>query len=166
MKSRFSFLMLLVLALVLAACGSSSSSAASSPKPEVERQQASGGVPAFQTDTRTDAQGAVTVAVTPLDINDSGDTLEFDVAMNTHSVDLGMDVADRSTLTTDSGLTVAAITWDAPGGGHHVSGKLTFPASWEGKSLLEGATQVTLTIRDVDAPERVFVWNVVKQMPS
>ena len=102
------------------------------------------------------------MAVTPLDLNGSGETLEFDVAMNTHSVDLGMDLADRSTLTTDSGLTVAATTWDAPPGGHHVSGTLTFPASMEGKSLLEGATQVTLTIRDVDAPERVFVWNVVK----
>ncbi len=162
MKFRFSFLILSVLVLVLAACGSSSSSAASSPKPEVERQQVSGSVPAFQTDTRTDEQGAVTVAVTPLDLNGSGETLEFDVAMSTHSVDLGMDLADRSTLTTDSGLTVAAITWDAPGGGHHVSGTLIFPASMEGKSLLEDATQVTLTIRDVDAPERVFVWNVVK----
>ncbi len=47
-----------------------------------------------------------------------------------------------------------------PTGGHHVSGTLSFPASVEGKPVLDGATKLTLTIKSVDAPERVFIWDL------
>ncbi len=49
-------------------------------------------------------------------------------------------------------------TWDGPRGGHHVSGRLTFRGMEEGKSILDGATQLTLTLRDLDAPARTFRW--------
>jgi hypothetical protein len=71
---------------------------------------------------RTDEQGAVVFQVTPLDLTNPTDTLDFDVAMNTHSVDLGIDLAPLSTLMTDTGLTLQATKWDAPGGCHHVDG--------------------------------------------
>lgn len=109
---------------------------------------------------RSDEQGAVVFQITPLGLNMSADPLEFDVAMNTHSVDLGMDLAPLSTLTTDTGVTVQATKWDAPGGGHHVSGKLIFPATQNGKSILEGASKLTLTIIKVDAASRVFEWEL------
>lgn len=110
---------------------------------------------------RVDQQGVVTVEVTPTNLNSPSDTLDFDVALNTHSVDLGMDLAALSTLTTDTGITVAATAWDGPpGGGHHVSGKLTFRATKDGKSILEGATRLTLTILNVDAPSRTFEWQL------
>jgi hypothetical protein len=110
--------------------------------------------------TRTDEQGAVTFEVTPLNLLEATDSLEFDVSMNTHSVDLSMDLAQLATLTTDTGLTVLAANWDATPGGHHVPGKLIFPATQDGKSLLEGAGKLTLTIVNVDAPTRVFEWSL------
>lgn len=111
--------------------------------------------------TRVDEQGMVVMEVTPLDLGAPGDTLEFDIVMNTHSVDLSMDLATLSTLTTDTGVSVQPTLWDAPpGGGHHVAGKLIFPATKDGVSILEGVGRITLTIRDVDAPSRLFEWEL------
>ncbi len=110
--------------------------------------------------TRSDEQGAVTVKVTPLNLSSAGATVDFEVDMNTHSVDLGMNLASLATLTTDTGLRVAPVKWEAPGGGHHVSGRLVFPSSVDGRPLLKGATKVTLLLRDVAAPERTFVWSI------
>ncbi len=108
--------------------------------------------------TRTDQQGAITVEVKPLNLDNPSGQLEFDVVMDTHSVDLSMDLTTLATLTTDTGITVQATVWDAPRGGHHVEGKLIFPAVKDGRSILEGAGKLTLTIVDVDAPSRIFDW--------
>ncbi|MDP2777951.1 MAG: hypothetical protein Q8O48_09950 [Anaerolineales bacterium] len=110
--------------------------------------------------TRSDQQGAVTVEVTPLNLDDPSEQIEFDVVLDTHSVDLSMDLATLATLTTDTGATVQATVWDAPRGGHHVAGKLIFPATQESKSILDGATMLTLTIVNVDAPSRIFEWEL------
>ena len=110
---------------------------------------------------RTDSQGAVTMAITPLNLSAPGETLDFEVAMDTHSVDLSMDLATLAVLSADNGRMVQATAWEAPQGGHHVSGKLSFPASAGGVAVLEGAAQVTLTVRGVDVPERVFVWELI-----
>lgn len=110
---------------------------------------------------RVDEQGMVVIEVTPANLDGEADTLEFDLSMNTHSVDLSMDLAALSTLSTDTGLTVQPLRWDAPpGGGHHVSGKLIFPSTVDGKSVLEGAGKLTLTILNVDAPTRIFEWQL------
>lgn len=106
-----------------------------------------------------DAQGAVEVAIIPLNLNNPGGTLDFEVSLNTHSIDLSMDLAALATLVTDSGKTVQASLWDAPLGGHHVSGVLSFPADVDGASFLEGATRLTLTLSGLDVPERVFNWD-------
>lgn len=111
-------------------------------------------------ETLVDEQGAVAVAVTPLNIGQDGATLDFEVAMNTHSVDLSMDLATLATLTTDTGEEVAASSWDTPLGGHHATGVLSFPASSAEGRLLDGATAVTLTLVDVDAPARTFTWSL------
>ena len=50
--------------------------------------------------------------------------------------------------------------WDAPRGGHHVEGKLFFPVTVDGKSILDGVTKLTLTITDVDTPIRTFEWEL------
>lgn len=110
--------------------------------------------------TRMDQQGMVTVEVTPLNLGMPVETLIFEVAMNTHSVDLSMDLATISTLTTDTGLVIQATLWDAPRGGHHVSGNLIFPATKDSKPILEGATKFTLTITNVDVPTRTFEWEL------
>jgi len=110
--------------------------------------------------TRMDEQGAIVFEITPLNLGTPADMLEFDVALNTHSVDLSMDLAALSTLSTDTGFTIQAINWDAIPGGHHVSGTLIFPATNDGKSILEGVSKLTLTIVNVDAASRVFEWNL------
>jgi len=110
--------------------------------------------------SRTDGQGAVVMEVTPLNLGTPAAELEFEVSMNTHSVDLSMDLATLAILTTDAGARVPASLWDAPRGGHHVEGKLVFPATNDGKSILEGASKLTLTILDVDASSRVFEWEL------
>jgi hypothetical protein len=110
--------------------------------------------------TRSDQQGAIIMDITPLNLGVPTDTLEFDVALTTHSIDLSMDLATSSRLTTDTGVSVESTLWDAPRGGHHVEGKLIFPANKDGKSILEGATNLTLTIINVDAPTRIFEWEL------
>lgn len=110
--------------------------------------------------TRTDEQGAVIVDVTPSNLSSPGNTIDFEVGMNTHSVDLSMDLAALATLETDTGLMVAPLSWEGMSGGHHVSGKLLFPAQVNGKPLLAGATTLTLVISNVDAPERTFIWKI------
>jgi hypothetical protein len=103
------------------------------------------------------------VAVTPLNLEETdAETLAFEVVMNTHSVDLSMDLASLTTLKLDNGNEVTAVLWDAQPGGHHVSGILSFPASVNGTTLLAEASQLTLTIRDVDVSVRVFTWQLGK----
>ena len=102
----------------------------------------------------------VTVEVTPLNLGMPVDMLIFEVAMNTHSVDLSMDLATLSILTTDASSVMQTSLWDAPRGGHHISGNLIFPATEDGKSILAGATKFTLTITNVDVPTRAFEWEL------
>jgi hypothetical protein len=149
---------LLVIALFLAACSPAAPTAV--PAPAQPTASTAEPVVASTDLARSDAQGAVTVSVTPINLSDPTDKLEFNVSLETHSVDLSMDLATLATLTTDTGLAVQATTWDAPRGGHHVQGKLIFPATQDGKSILEGTTKLTLTITNVDAPSRIFEWQL------
>lgn len=151
MKHKWMIVLSLMLGLSLVACGGATPDSAL----EVNDSQGGGWT---ETATQTDDQGAVTVEITPLNLADAGETLDFQVVLDTHSVDLSMDLAALATLTTDTGKTSQALKWDAPLGSHHVEGTLSFPAAMDGSTLLEGASQITLTIKDLDAPQRVFVW--------
>lgn len=152
-------LLFLLLVLFLSAC-----SPAVKTRPVVSIPTETAPAPTTQAasegTTRTDQQGAVVVEVTPLNLDAPGQTLDFQVSMNTHSVDLGMDLATLATLATDAGLQAEAISWDGPRGGHHVSGTLSFPATVNEKPLLEGASQMRLTIRSVNANARIFTWSI------
>jgi hypothetical protein len=54
------------------------------------------------------------------------------------------------------------LSWPV-GSGHHYEGTLTFPAkTTDGKTLLEGAKTLTLTISNTDVAKRVFVWELTK----
>lgn len=173
----FPFLFLLVIGLILAGCSAPVSSSTIQPSvellattpslsPATPTQAATdqpvqpSGAQAIQLAELTDSQGAVTVIVKSLDLNSSQDKLDFEVALDTHSIDLSMDLAALATLTTDTGLSVQAAKWDALLGGHHVSGTLSFPSTLEGKAILDGASTLTLIIKDVDASERVFAWDL------
>jgi len=147
---------LLTLSLVLAAC--SATVAQNDPQPAPVSGESSS--PSNDSAMRIDEQGEIIFEITPLNLDSPTETFEFDVVMTTHSIDLSMDLATLSTLTTDTGVSVESTLWDAPRGGHHVEGKLIFPATKDGKSILEGATKLTLTITNVDAPTRIFEWEL------
>ncbi len=149
----------LLSALLLGACSSAKApgtNGATSVPPTVNREAAG---PQLDL-TRSDAQGAVTVELKPENLDQPTGALVFDVSMNTHMVDLSMDLAKLSVLATDTGKIVQAIQWQGPGGGHHVQGKLSFPATVDGAKVLEGAHSITITIKDVDAPVRNFTWQL------
>lgn len=113
--------------------------------------------PAFPSSnlTRTNEGGSVTFEVKPLDLGSGASTLDFDVAMNTHSIDLGFDLKSMSVLKTDTGAEIAPSAYKG-GSGHHVVGKLSFPAE-----KLAGAKTLTLILRNVaGVAERTFTWNL------
>ena len=149
---------ILILSLVLSACSSTSTPLQTNPQPESVSTNSA--FPSNDSAMRIDEQGAIIVEITPLNLDSPTDTFEFEVVMTTHSIDLSMDLATLSTLTTDTGISVDATLWDAPLGGHHVEGKLIFPTTKDGKPILEGATKLILTIVDVDAPSRIFEWEL------
>lgn len=185
MKTKLTILILSLTALLLAGCASPAAEAAppedviaagveaptveapaaeapAAEDAEVAKPPAESEAQGFDTGSRLDEQGAVVVDVTPANLNSPAGTLDFGVGMNTHSVDLSMDLAALSTLTTDTGVTVEASGWTGAPGGHHISGTLSFPATADGAPVLEGASEVRLTIRGVDAPERIFVWKLAQ----
>lgn len=152
--------LLALLALLLAACANT---APAQPTPATSqsdetRGAATGGVEA-SFPTQTSEGGQVSVAIT-WSGPESG--LVFDVAMNTHSVDLdGYDLAQLAVLRTDTAQEVRPSGWDAAGGGHHRAGTLTFPSQdADGKPLLgPNVRAITLIIRNVAGiPERSFQW--------
>ena len=106
-------------------------------------------------ETKSSRENMVRVDVTPLDCT-PGKAAKFQIRMNTHSVDLGYDVAALSTLKDNQGREYRPVSWQgSPPGGHHRSGILEFPA-------LEGnPNRVTLVIKDIaDVPERTFEWKL------
>lgn len=157
MKS-FLTLSMAVLALILAGCSSTTPISTPTEETSLPSEDASVDSPAQWREPFVDEQGAVTVEITPLNLDDSGKTFDFQVSLNTHSVDLSIDLAPLATLTTDTGKTVQAVRWDAPLGGHHVEGTLSFPTETYGNSFLTGVSQITLKLVNVDAPERIFIW--------
>ena len=163
---RFLLPALLTLSIVLSACSATTTPLPTDPQPAPNSTQGPDAVsaesssPSNDSATRIDEQGAIIIEVTPLNLASPKDTLEFDVLMDTHSIDLSMELAMLATLTTNTGITVQATLWDAPRGGHHVEGKLIFPATQDGKSILAGASKLTLTISNVDAPSRLFEWEL------
>jgi hypothetical protein len=109
--------------------------------------------------TQTSEAAQVTVAVT-WDGPATGPI--FRVVMDTHAVDLdGYDLRQLAVLRTDRGAELRPIGWDAPKGGHHRSGTLSFPATAaDGSAAIDPTTRtVELVIRDVaGVPERRFEW--------
>jgi hypothetical protein len=161
---RYLWLLLLVVTLSLAGCAVGQPKSFSQPTQAVETEQPNGIASKLhmQLSEKVDEQGAVSVVAIPQHWEGGGDTIDFEIVMNTHSVDLSFDLAPLSTLTTDTGIEVAALRWQAPGGGHHVTGTLSFPAQVDGKPVLKGVSLITLKIDNMDVPERVFTWQIFR----
>ena len=100
--------------------------------------------------------GQVTIAVTWAGAQSGA---EFEVKLDTHSIDLdALDLAN-ATLQNDRGEALKAKPWNAPKGGHHREGTLTFGG--DESVFLAGANWIELTIVGVgDLPARTLRWEV------
>jgi hypothetical protein len=79
------------------------------------------------------------------------------VSLNTHSVDLDVfDLKDLARVRLDGGDWVGATAWDAPMGGHHRGGTLTFGTL--DPQALARTRVIELEIRDVAVPSHLLRW--------
>ena len=106
-------------------------------------------------ESKVNADGEVTVKVTPLELSSKSSEWKFDVGINTHSFELSQNLVDAAVLIDDQGKEYRPINWQGPGpGGHHVERILTFTP------IIPAPKSVELKILNVGAPVRSFVWNI------
>lgn len=157
-KNIFHLLLLGLIGSVLAACTtfSPTPTPASPTLPPtttaIASQSTAQSSPGFE--RKTSSGGSVDVGVTPLLLN-IGESIVFEIAMNTHSVDLRDDMTKITFLRDDAGKEYTPIAWEgsAPGG-HHRTGKLKF------EPLANKPKYVELVIKGLaNIPERVFHWD-------
>lgn len=106
--------------------------------------------------TKENTQGSVSVAITPLNLNDNSPTWNFEVSLNTHSGALNADITTVSELVDDRGKLYKPVSWDGPApGGHHIKGILKF------NPILPKPKSIELKIKNVGGVEqRNFKWNL------
>lgn len=105
--------------------------------------------------TQEKEEANVTVKVTPKTLA-VGKNPVFDLAFDTHSVDLSFDVGKTVSLVNDKGIILQSSVWNgsAPGG-HHREGTLTFNSS------LSQTKSVQLIIKGIaGVSERKFSWKL------
>ena len=111
--------------------------------------------------TQTNERGQITIKVSWQGRN-AGPV--FAVAMDTHVVDLdGYDLRQLAVLRNDQGQDIQPSAWNAPAGGHHRSGTLSFPTTLADGSPVIGPNtrSIELVIRNVGGvPERSFRWTL------
>ena len=141
-------LVALLLAIV-AGCSGTTSPSASSVAPGASE-------PLAASATQRSEGGDVTAVATWQGPEDGA---SFDVALDTHSVDLdALDLAD-ATLRNDRGEMLTARPWAAPRGGHHREGVLTFDG--DARAFLAGARWMELVLVGVGKlPERTLRWGL------
>ena len=101
-------------------------------------------------ETKENAEGPVSVTVTPLSLRD------FEVSLNTHSEELSVDLVAVSELVDDRGKVYKPLIWEGdPPTGHHREGVLKFnPITSKPKSI-------ELKIENVGGvTERSFKWDL------
>lgn len=173
MKAKLLMLVLAMTGLATLAAGCRSGpkevNAPSASAVAAELTQKQSGSPPGQTGqapspTQRSQGGSVTIDVTWENPKATSASLNFSVVMDTHSVDLdGYDLRQLAVLKNDRGQQVSPQLWDAPSGGHHRSGSLTFPAAdSSGKPIVGlGVKELQMTIRDVaGVKERTLRWAV------
>lgn len=110
--------------------------------------------PAVVYEAKTNEGGEVTVTVAPLRLT-QGFPASFDIAFETHSVDLTFEVEDVATLTDETNTLYTPYWEGSPPGGHHRAGTLRFTPD------LSKLGNVTLTLKNIaETAQRTFVWEV------
>ncbi len=97
-------------------------------------------------DSKRGEMGEVSVEVTPLS------STEYEVAFNTHSVDLDFDFMEIIKLKDDLGNVYDAETWSGERGGHHLQGTIVFP------KIKDQVNSVIIIISGVEGAVLSFEW--------
>ncbi len=164
MTSKVTFLLVSIITvlavLLLAGCAgqqpegeiqpSTPTTQPSQPTAETSQPSTSG----WDLSSRSSDAGQVVINVQPLKLDDDQETWEFNVALNTHTVELPYDLTQVAVLRCERGEEHQPLAWDgSPPGGHHRRGVLRFTPLDHGSSFIE------VVIRGVaEVPERVFRW--------
>lgn len=147
MKNQKLTTTLLIIITVIAIIGAISFRASQTNQISVDQAQAMTLFP------QTDNQGEVVIKVAPLGLTTS--KWQFEVSLDTHSVELDVDLTKSSVLIVD-GREFQPVSWDgSPSGGHHREGTLTFASAKTKVSSIE------LVLRNIGGvPERSFTWTI------
>ncbi len=140
-------------ALSLVACNSATPTTVPTPTVAVPSSTTKSSASAFE--TKNNSGGSVDVAVTPETL-EVGQPMAFEIAMNTHSVDLSDDMTKIVTLRDDQGKEYTPTGCEGGGaGGHHRSGVIKFAA------LASKPKSVDLIIKGLaKVSERDFHWDL------
>jgi len=103
---------------------------------------------------RVPETGGVAATALPLNPRDEkASTLDFSIVMDTHSGSLPLDVAKIAAARGPSGTTIPATAWTGGGGGHHLTGTLSFPSG-----TLRSTALLTVTLRGDGGKDLAFIW--------
>jgi hypothetical protein len=106
--------------------------------------------------TQTSVDRGVTIKVTPKAIGASDGRWEFSVVLDTHSADIGDDLVQSASLTTDDGRTLKPASWTgAAPGGHHREGVLAFDVPTPRPASIE-----LRIVRPGESAARTFRWQL------
>jgi hypothetical protein len=152
-KSIFMVGALALIAFSLVACSSATPTPTPTPVVVAPSNTTKSTASAFE--TKNNSGGSVDVAVTPQTL-EIGQPMAFEIAMNTHSVDLSDDMTKLVTLSDETGKEYAPTAWEGgEAGGHHRSGVIKFAA------LTSKPKSVHLVIKGLaKVSERTFHWDV------
>jgi len=105
-------------------------------------------------ETKTTAFGAVNVTVTPKNLFGNNKTWNFEIVLDTHSVELNQDLNQTVFLVDEKDNEYKPISWEGDSlGGHHRSGILKFQPINPPPSI------ITLKFKDFeDSDTRAFMW--------
>ena len=154
MRTHASLATLLVILFAVSACTGTAGAPVQTP---TSAGSAASSSASSSAGTRQTSEGGQVTVVASWPGPTAGAT--FDVALDTHSVDLdALDLANAG-LRNDRGETLTARAWAAPKGGHHREGALAFGG--EVSSFFAGARWIEMTLVGVgDIPERTLRWEL------
>ena len=104
--------------------------------------------------TKTISQNGLTIVASPEPFG-RGDSVRINVALDTHSGDLSIDLAQVARMEDNNGAIYEPTVWNSPSPSeHHVSGTLVFPPP-KGEP-----SSIKLVLAEVYGADWVFEWNL------
>ena len=101
------------------------------------------------------SEGEISITVKPINISEGEEEWKFNIAMNTHSIELDHDVLQSVKLIDDTGKAYKPVAWEGgEPGGHHREGVLAF------KELTPIPKFIKVEILGIGEDKRDFRWEL------